>query len=469
MIQFGTGGFRGIIGDDFTKKNIQLIGTALARLVKRRSDEHSLKPIIIGYDRRFLSKEGGFWLAEAIVTEGLTVRFINYSCPTPVVMFAMADSDYDYGCMITASHNPAIYNGVKIFTRGGRDADRKFTTQLERMTRSDQTHAPIVNFQDMVKAGKIAYVDPLNGYLDNILQRIDVQKIRHAHLQVVLDPMYGVATNAIQTILLTARCGLAIINQQHDTLFGGQLPAPSKQTTQQLQLTVKNGPFRIGIATDGDADRIGVVDADGTYVDSNKILALVYYYLLAYSGKKGDVVRNVGTSVMTDRIAQANGFNAHEVPVGFKYVTAAMSKYHALLGGESSGGLTVRGYLQGKDSVFAAALLVEIVATTGKTIGELWDEIESQFGKLYTKDIQFEISATSRADLQDRLAIPLFDDDSSIERISLLDGQKVWFAHGWCLARLSGTEPLLRISAESESLDDLMHYIQIVEEKLGVK
>lgn len=423
-------------------------------------------PVVIGYDHRFLSKEAGKWLAESLVTAGLSVAFINYSCPTPLVIYAVSQLGYDYGCMITASHNPAIYNGIKLFTPGGRDADASFTGKLEKTCATSICPLETIEFAQGLVQGEITYLDPLNDYLDNILVRINTAKIRDAHLAVAFDPMFGVATDAVQKILYTARCNLTLINRLHDPLFGRQLPAPTAETTRDLQLLVKTGDYQIGLATDGDADRIGVVDADGTYLDSNKILAIVYYYLIKYAHEKGDVVRNTSTSIMVDRIARANGFSVHEVPVGFKYITAGMVKHNAILGGESSGGLTVRDYLKGKDSVFATALLVEIVAVTGKSFGELWQEIEKEFGKLYTEDIQVNITEAQKEVLRQQLQIPITSPELQIEKRDLTDGQKLWFKDGWCLARLSGTEPLLRISSESEDSRQASVYISLVKKIL---
>lgn len=470
MITFGTGGFRAVIGDQFTKQNVQTIGMALSSILAEINGRET-KPVIIGYDRRFLSKEAAQWLAEAFVTAGITVHFINYSCPTPLVMFTVGQEDSVLGCMITASHNPAIYNGVKLFTHGGRDADQSFTDIVAQKCRQVAWENDLPSLQDAKRSGLLRYIDPMNGYLDNIIQRIDITKIRDAHLHIAFDPMFGVATNAIQTILLTARCRVDLIHQQHDPLFGSELPAPDTLTMRQLQVMVTNGyyHYHLGIATDGDADRLGVVDEKGEYVDSHRILALVYYYLLKYKHMRGDVVRNVATSMMVDRIAEAYGEQSWEVPVGFKYVTAAMAAHDALVGGESSGGLTVRGYLQGKDSVFAASLLVEMLAVTGKPISQLVAEMEARFGKFYTEEEQIPIDAEQKTQFRQYLKKV-----RSLARIpgaigvSMLDGQKVTFADGWCLVRLSGTEPLLRITAEGNTVAQAREYIQAVKKKMGL-
>lgn len=464
MVAFGTGGFRGIIGDQFTKETIQQVGQGLAQIIS--ADKVDDIPVVIGYDRRFLSKEAGYWLAEILLANDIPVAFIPYSCPTPLVMYTVKQKKLAFGCMITASHNPAIYNGVKLFTKGGRDADKNFTDRLEKVCRTISKEEVALKISSKPDKLAIEEWDLFDDYLDEILKRIDTETIRKAHLKIAFDPMYGVATTALQTILLISRCKVDIINERHDTLFGGKLPSPDAQTIRELQLMVEEKDYDLGLATDGDADRLGVVDADGRFVDSNQILTLVYYYFLEYRGWTGNVVRNLSTTTMVDRIAADYGFQSYEVPVGFKFVTEAMDQYDAILGGESSGGLTVKGYLKGKDSVFAAALLVEMVAYTGKTIKELVDEIQAKYGKLYSTSMDISLTPSQKTELEGKLS------DSSrwqlleARKVTTVDGVKIWFDEGWCLARLSGTEPLVRITAESEKKEQAEDYIQLVKNQL---
>ncbi len=464
MIQFGTGGFRAIIGENFTKENVQLIGEAIYRIMLE--DQYQMdQPVVIGYDRRFLSKESAQWLAEILVHHGVRIKFIGYSCPTPLVMFVVKECNLAYGFMITASHNPAIYNGVKVFSEGGRDADQAFTRRIEETC--NKVHLP-AGIKPYHALDCIDVIDPLNEYIDLILSFLDVRKIRDAHLKIAFDPMYGVSTTALQTILMTTRCYVDVINQRHDTLFGGKLPSPNAETIQQLQVMVQEKDYDLGIATDGDADRLGVVDSDGTFVDPNKILSLIYYYFLNYKGLKGDVVRNLSTTMLVDRIAEDYGFASHEVPVGFKHITHAMKEHDAIIGGESSGGLTVKGYLNGKDSVFAASLLVEIVATTQKTIAQLTQEIEEKYGKLYTREEAIDIRHIELQTLLERMSKVTSEAVPAALQVSHMDGLKVWFAAGWVLVRPSGTEPLLRISCEGSIQADLPQYIELMKECLEI-
>lgn len=283
MIKFGTGGWRAVIGDEFTRKNIQILTKALC--MKMKAEHVADQDMVIGYDRRFLSKEAVKWACEVLAAEGIHTLFVNRSSPTPLVMFYVEKHKLPYGMMVTASHNPAIYNGIKVFTAGGRDANEEQTRDIEQfIEKVDPDHIETMEYELAREEGLVTEFNPLNEYLDSILENVDVQAIRNKGLHVVLDPMYGVSQTSLKTILSTARCELDIIHERHDTLFGRKLPAPSEKTLKALQNYVIDMECDIGIATDGDADRIGVVDDKGRILSANDILMLLYYYLLKYKG-----------------------------------------------------------------------------------------------------------------------------------------------------------------------------------------
>lgn len=449
MIRFGTGGWRAVIGDGFTKENVQILARAMAD--KMKNEGLADKGIVLGYDRRFLSKEAMQWAAVVFAAEGIKARLINKSSPTPLVMFYVMKHELPYGMMVTASHNPAIYNGIKLFTYGGRDADEKVTADVESYI--DRVELPVkaLEYDDAKKEGLIEEFYPINEYIDNILDRVNVEAIKAAGLRVALDPMYGVSETAIKTILLTARCEMETIHGRHDTLFGGKLPAPNEAAMNPLKNCVIDNHCDIGIATDGDADRIGVVDDRGRYLSPNDILVLLYYYLVCYRKETGPVVRNLCTTHMLDAIADRLGQKSYEVPVGFKHISAKITETDALIGGESSGGLTVRGHINGKDGVYAAALLVEMLAVTGKKISELYDDIKKEYGNFFMLEQNYSFRAEDKQKyiqiLMEDKVLPAFD--AEIDRTSYLDGCKVYFKNGgWVCVRFSGTEPLLRIFCE---------------------
>lgn len=470
MIKFGTGGWRAIIGDDFTKANIQVLAKALVN--KMKNEGAGEKGIVLGYDRRFLSKEAMQWAGMVFAKENITAYLINHSSPTPLIMYYVMKHEFSYGMMITASHNPAIYNGVKVFTSGGRDAD-------EVQTRDIESYIQDVNAEDVaemeydkaVAAGSIVEINPLNEYLDDIINTVDMDVIKSRGLRVALDPMYGVSETSLKTILMTARCEVMTIHERHDTLFGGKLPSPSAHTLRSLQNYVVDKGCDIGIATDGDADRIGVIDDTGRFLHPNDILVLLYYYLVKYKGWHGAVVRNIATTHMLDKVATTFGESCYEVPVGFKYISSKMQETNAVLGGESSGGLTVRGHILGKDGIYAAALLVEMIAITGKKLSEIYKDIEAECGSIFMEERDYKFNQEKKDAIYKTLMVDkeLPELPFDIDKISYLDGCKVYFENGgWIIARFSGTEPLLRIFCEMPKSEDATKLCSIYEEFLGL-
>lgn len=474
MITFGTGGWRAIIGDEFTKANIQILAKAMSRKMKAEGVEES--GIVIGYDRRFLSKETIYWSCEVFAEEGIKVWFIDRSVPTPLVMFYMMEHDMPYGMMVTASHNPAIYNGVKVFTEGGRDANEMQTQDIECYIReieneSEGSPLSVMPYEEALKKGLVEEFNPLNEYLDHIIERVDMIKIREAGLHIALDPMYGVSQTSLKTILMTARCDVNLINERHDTLFGGKLPAPTDSTLRALKTYVIDYKCDIGLATDGDADRIGVIDDKGRFLHANDILVLLYYYLVKYKGWKGPVVRNVATTHMLDKVAGSFGESCYEVPVGFKHISAKMQETGAILGGESSGGLTVRGHINGKDGVYAAMLLVEMLAVTGKKMSQIQDDIRNEYGAIHMEERDYKLTQQHKQEifctLMEEKLLPILEEP--IKDVSYLDGCKVYFENGgWIIARFSGTEPLLRVFCEMPKKENAVGMCEKFEKFLGI-
>ncbi|EKO3912420.1 phosphoglucomutase/phosphomannomutase family protein [Vibrio metschnikovii] len=450
MIQFGTGGWRAFIGEEFTKDNVRIVAQALANIIQQ--EQVAEQGFVIGYDRRFLSDKAGRWFAEVLAANSIVVSFINKFVPTPVVMFQAKVMNCAYSACITASHNPADYNGIKVFIRGGRDADEVITKKIEQqiatLTLSDVRS---LDFDQAVAEQQIININPMNDFVDSIINLIDIDAIRKANLRVLIDPMFGVAKNALQTVLINGRCDVDVINDGKNPDFGGLMPSPSAATLYRLQHLVKNEGYDIGIGTDGDADRLGIIDEKGHFIHPNEVLMLLYYYLLEYKGWKGSVVRNIATTHLLDKIAADHGEQCFEVPVGFKHISSQMEAVDALIGGESSGGLTIRGHIKGKDGVFASSLLVEMLSVTGKKLSELLQEIYGRYGYAYTAEGDCKFSQQQKASLYNKLYVekqlPDFDDE--IEKVSYEDGAKVYFSNGgWIIARFSGTEPLLRIFAE---------------------
>ncbi len=403
---------------------------------------------------------------------GVRVHLIDADAPTPLVMFTVRQLEASYGLTVTASHNPALYNGIKVFTSGGRDADVA-TTELVQ-TRANQVDAADIRDMrgaDAVAQGLIHITKSFNDYIDSVLSAIDVPAIRDAGLRVVLDPMFGVAQTCLQTVLVTARCQLDVIHGRHDTLFGGRLPSPNVTTLRALRREVTEGGYDLGIATDGDADRIGIIDNAGRFLHPNQLLVLLYDYLLRTKGWSGPVVRNLATTHMLDRIATAHGEECIEVPVGFKHVSSAMAESGAIIGGESSGGLTVRGHIPGKDGIYAAALLVEMVAKSPVSLAQHYAELEERYGRLRMVEADFSFAPERKPELlrllSDSEQLP--DYVRQISKVTFMDGLKATYDDdSWLVARFSGTEPLLRVFSEAGSEEAASDNIERTARWLGL-
>ena len=469
MVKFGTGGFRAIIGEDFTRKNLEDIASSLCRIMKR---DGKITPVVIGYDRRFLSDIAAKWTASVFAAEDITVHLIDFAAPTPLIMYEVMKENAEYGMAVTASHNPAVYNGIKLFIKGGRDATEDITDRVEAEIKEiGDGKIPSMDYQLAVKNRLIQTIHPENNYIDSILSQINVEAIRQSGLKILLDPMFGVSKTILQTILLTCRCNVDAIHDRHDPLFGGRLPTPNDSTLTHLEQLVVQGGYDLGIATDGDADRIGLIDNQGFYIHPNDILVLLYYYLHEFKGWKGSVVRNIATTSCLDRMAEKFGEKCYEVPVGFKYISSKMEETNALIGGESSGGLTVRGHILGKDGIYAGSLLVEMLSVTKKPFSKLLEEIHHTFGNFEMKEFNCQMTVEKIKGLKKILfqdkKIPSFD--LAVQKVSYMDGCKVYFENGgWIICRFSGTEPVLRIFCEMSSAEEAERNIRIFRDFLSL-
>lgn len=458
-ISFGTGGWRAIIGEDFVCENVRRVAKGISLLIQEENKTE--KPVIIGYDRRFLSENAAKWVAEVLTRDGINVLFMERSVPTPLVMHTVKDKCLDFGIEITASHNPSNYNGIKLIIEEGRDAPLEITNHLEELiaTTSD---VEFTQFDNAVEKGLVTYIkNPFNKFLDDIIGLLDMDAMRERGLRVLFDSMHGSGTYPLLVIFHTARCTIDTININRDAYFGGVMPAPSERTLFTLRNQVVNGGYDFGIAMDGDGDRLGIIDSNGNYINANEILCLLYYYLVKHKGWRGPVVRNLATTHMLDKIAESFGEVCFEVPVGFKYISSKIDEVDAVLGGESSGGLTVRGHIHGKDSVYAASLFAEMVSVTGKSPSELLNELKKEFGTfvMVEDDMRFDPAikpVVEKTLMVDKL-LPTFKDE--ITRVNYEDGCKVYFEDGFVICRFSGTEPLLRIFAESNNSVRAKEYI----------
>lgn len=451
-ITFGTGGFRAIIGEDFTKKNVQKICQAICNLINKNSNK---RLVCIGYDYRFMSETFAIWCAEVFAGNNLNVELFDAATATPVVMYATLLNRNDYGIMITASHNPYMYNGVKVFSKDGKDCSKQETDLIQEEIKNVK-EIKTMDYKEAMQSKTICLANYLQSYITNIINVLSFDSIEN-DFGVVFDTMHGSSQEEI--VEFCKRTGLTnyqIINSNRDAFFGFSTPAPSEINLDSLKIAVKENNARIGFALDADGDRLAVVDEFGNYIDNNYILAVAYYFFVKYCGMSGDSVKNVATSNLLNRVTEKFGHTCREVPVGFKYVSSALKEYNAVVGGESSGGLAIHGHIWGKDSLLAIAICLKVIAVTKKTFSQILDEVKDFVGG-YDKviiDKQFKYTNEKKQQI-DKL---LFEDKVlpkqryQLKCVAYDDYVKIYYKNGnWSIIRFSGTEPILRIFAEADT------------------
>jgi phosphomannomutase len=462
QVAFGTGGWRAVIGEGFTLHNVRRLSQALANEITRRGEEK--RGVLIGYDRRFLSNRAGEAAAEVFAGNNIPVTLLNEDAPTPLITYATALQNAAYGLAFTASHNPPEWNGLKVFHGDGALLLDNETQQIQTETNQLALDEVIKTDLDIaLECGLVRRGDFTNEYVDAVEALIDLEAIRRAGLKVIVDPMYGVGQLTMGTILTEARCRVTFIHERHNPLFGGRSPAPNLEALRLLATHVVEDHYDLGLATDGDADRIAIVDERGEYITINDILLLVYWYMHEIRREKGGVVRNLATTHLLDRLAARFGERCTEVPVGFKHIASAMVADKALLGGESSGGLTIRGHILGKDGIFASALVVEMLARTREKISQLRRRVYDITGRLYSLDESIPSTPEMRVAVPRRLAQAPLEKIGPypVVKATHIDGTKFYLGNdNWALVRFSGTEPVLRLFAEADSPEKATALIQ---------
>lgn len=466
MIKFGTGGFRGVIGDEFTKENVRTVAQALCNIMLA---DGCPKKIVIGYDHRFGSDYFAGWMAETFAANGIEVGLYSEPMPTPAVMTAVRDCGLSYGVMITASHNPYNFNGVKVFVKEGRDADVAFTNRLEEASLA-VTNIKYMPLDQAVERGIVAPYSNMREYLDNIKKFLNAGA-DFGSANILYDNLNGVGARCIEPLFKELGVkNYTILHAVRDAFFNRMPPNPTEQAMRPLKELVLSEGYSFAMATDSDGDRLGILDEKGNYVSSNEILACLYYYLVKYRKMEGDVVKNCATSVLLDKLANRLGYACREVDVGFKNISAGITKYNALLGGESSGGLTVRGYIFGKDSVFSSMLFTEMTVAMGKPVSQIVREVREFAGYDYVC-VEDQISFDSAEGIMEYVLShePAFD-RPVLECKRLNNNIKYLFEGGcWALLRLSGTEPVFRVFVECESRQAAEYNVKKLRELINLR
>ncbi|HHU69824.1 MAG TPA: phosphoglucomutase/phosphomannomutase family protein [Thermoanaerobacterales bacterium] len=471
-IKFGTDGWRGIIAKDFTFDNVNLVAGAIALYINRRG--LSDKGVVVGYDKRFLSEQFAESTAEVLARHGIPVFLSDKPVPTPVAAYAIKVYDTAGAVMITASHNPPYYNGMKYIPEYAGPALPHITGEIEEnlkkiISKSDRG----IYFKGKHILGKhiIKRFNIDEIYLEHIKQLIPFDDMRKVKLKVIIDPMYGAGIGYLKNLFDDLGWSAREINNKDDPLFGGNLPEPTSDRLTTLREWVIKTNAAFGLALDGDADRFGVIDSDGSYISSNQVLYILLNYLINRKGLRGPVCRTVATTHMLDVIAEKYGMNIIETPVGFKYIGECLFKERAILGGEESGGLSIIGHIPEKDGILANALMAGVSVLEGKSFKDIINDIKSVFGYKVSKRLDINCSREKKQEILDKMTTFKPDkliDKKVVETITI-DGLKHVMEDGsWCLVRPSGTEALFRIYAEAGDIAEVEGIQNEVRDSLGL-
>lgn len=462
-IKFGTDGWRAVISEDFTFANVQRVAQAVAEQtmadwVERAPMEHRSngQPLmVVGYDTRFLSDRYAATVAEVLAGNGIRVWLSQSDAPTPLISYAIVDKQADGGIMITASHNPPRYNGIKLKASYGGSASASDVKKVEQRVQVNGLHAPRrLPLDEAIEQGLVYRFNPLPAYQEHIRTLVSFEVIKSAHLNVAVDAMYGAGRVYLKRLLEDAGCRVTELRGEMNPGFNGIHPEPIERHLKPLMLEMTTGNYHIGLATDGDADRIGAIDPSGRFIDPHRIMALLVEHLVRDRGLHGSVVKTVSTTQMLNRLADRYGLTVHETPVGFNYISELMMSEPVLIGGEESGGISMLGHIPEGDGLLMALLLVEMVASRGKTLARMIDDLmaEPDIGPFCYARTDQEVIPFSKAELVAGLMenVPDTLADQKVNHASDRDGVKFVLADGsWLLIRPSGTEPVLRIYAEA--------------------
>lgn len=450
-VHFGTDGWRAIIADTFTFENVAACAQATAEHFAATYGR--ARPVVVGYDTRFLSDEFALTVARVLAGNGFRVQLANRPAPTPALSYRIIEAGACGGVVVTSSHNPFRWNGIKVKPHYGGSASPEFVAAIEARVpavlegQSKLTMAP-------ANTGDIERFDPVPGYLKGLSAQVDIRRIKNAGLKVALDPMYGAGAGLFGELLDGGKTTVQEIHSERNPAFPGiRAPEPIESNLGEFMLLMSTGRYDIGIANDGDADRLGLVEERGNYVDQLRTFALLVNYLLGERGLRGPVIKSVTTTNMAKLLADHYGVECYETPVGFKHIGPLMMEKDALIGGEESGGYGFRGHLPERDGILAGLYLLDYAAATGKPASELLERVFAITGPHYYERLDFELEPGSNEKVKAVLdaANPTEIAGRPVRRSDRTDGWRYFIDDGWLLFRLSGTEPLLRIYTEVTS------------------
>jgi len=450
-IKFGTDGWRGIIADDFTFDNVRIVAQGIADYLKEETEDNKKKEVVVGYDNRFLAEKYAWLIAEVLSGNGIKVILSDKPVPSPCVSFAIVERKCDGGVMVTASHNPPQFCGIKFKASYGGPATEEITKKIEKNLYRKK-------ISESINPELIIEEDLIPSYLARLKSFIDFDLIKRAGLKIVADSMHGVGNKYVEQVLKDTNCNVITIRVSRDPLFGGVNPEPIEEYLGELKKKVKEMEADIGLVTDGDADRIGVVDDEENYLTPHLVFPLLLLYLVREKRWRGKVVQTISLGYLSERIAKKYRLKFQEVPVGFKFVSDLMLRENILIGGEESGGYGYQGYIPERDGILSSLFFVEMLARKKKRLSTLLREMEEEFGKSFYKRVDFELAGTRWEGLNKKEFVqelykraPKKLLDIPVKEIKTYDGiEYILEDDSWLLLRPSGTEPILRVYVETD-------------------
>jgi phosphomannomutase len=453
-IKFGTDGWRGVIAEDFTFENVRFCAQGVADYHKDTGLAH--RGLVVGYDTRFASEDFAVAVAEVAAANGIKVYLCQQAAPTPIVSYAILMQKAGGAVIITASHNPGSWNGFKYKIEQASSASPEVLAQLEKYISRAQAHGKVMRMplEQALKDGMVEWIDPSPSYLNHIGELVDLERLRRSGLKVVVDSMYGVGAGYFHTILGGGNNKVIELHGERNPLFPGIRPEPIAANLAELCARVKECGASVGLATDGDADRIGIVDEKGNYMTTLQVFTLLALYLLEVRGQQGAIIKTITSSAMLYRLGELYGVPVYETPVGFKYVAPRMAETDALIGGEESGGFAFRGHIPERDGILSGLFFLDLIIKKQMSPSQLVDYLYSKVGPHYYDRVDIEFPSMERQAIHDRLSTgtPSYIDNTEVVEVKTEDGFRFLLVdHSWLLIRFSGTEPLLRIYAESNS------------------
>ncbi len=473
-IKFGTDGWRAVIADDFTYESVRIATQGIAQYLVSRPNPSA----IVGYDTRFSSDLFAREVAQVLAANGVTVHLIDAPAPTQVSTYAILDKKVSGGLVITASHNPYYFSGLKYKPEYAGSASPQVTNRLEEEIQKVMRGGRVkqLRFDDAVRDGRVRIFDPKPAYIAQIDRLVKLDRIKQAGLRILHEPMYGASQGYVRALLSSGKTTVEEIHGERNPGFGGMHPEPIAQYMPEAMALMASGRFDLGIANDGDADRVGIIDERGQFVNQLQVMAMLMMYLVEKKGWKGDVVRSLTSTSMADELGERFGVTVHEMPVGFKYLGPKLTEVNGILAGEESGGFAFRGHIPERDGLLSGMMFADMIVDYGQPLSKILDHLIELVGPHFYARHDLHLDRQDyparRQEIYGRLEreLPTEIAGAKIVRSRTDDGFKFYLEDGsWVLIRFSGTEPLIRVYSEAPSRERVEQLLAALEEQLGLR